>query len=162
MGGIWCDGIVAVSVSLPPAAVVAVAILGAVELVLFIWALIDLIRRPRTSLLPRWAWLVLMIVFGLLGPILYLALGRGEPSNAADLPAPGGSGGDELDESRTQRAVEVLYGPGDPTQSRPTGQEPPGDPQSRPSQWAASPDEPRRVADPPSGEDPAGGGPGDA
>jgi hypothetical protein len=141
---------------------VVVAVLGAVELVLFIWALVDLIRRPRTSLLPRWAWLVLMIVFELLGPIFYLALGRGEPSNAADLPVPGGESGRELDESRTQRAVEVLYGPGDATQSRPTGRERPDNPQSRPSQWAAPPDEPRRVADPPSGEDPAGGGPGGA
>ena len=137
MGNIFTDGIVSGAVRLPTPAIVVAAVLGAVELVLFIWALVDLIRRPRTTLLPRWAWLVLMIVFELLGPIFYLALGRGGPPHAADplLPADG-MGGVELNESRTQRAVDMLYGPHDATQppSPERATSPSGDPQSKPSQ----------------------------
>jgi hypothetical protein len=136
MSGMWSDGIVSGAVKLPTPAIVVVAVLGAAELVLFIWALVDLIRRPRTSLLPRWAWLVLMIAFELLGPIFYLALGRGEPPRVADSPpAGGGIGSAELDESRSQRAVDMLYGPADGTQPRPSEQAPSGDPQGKPSQW---------------------------
>ena len=153
MSGIWSDGIVSVSVSLPPAAIVVVAVLGAVELVLFIWALVDLIRRPHTSLLPRWAWLVLMIVFELLGPIFYLALGRGEPTHVADSPPSGGMGSAELDESRSQRAVDMLYGAPDGTQLLPSERAPSDDSQNKPSQWATSSDEPRTDAGPPLGED---------
>ena len=160
MNGIWCEGTVAVSVSLPPAAIVLVAVLGAVQLVLFIWALIDLIRRPHTSLLPRWAWLVLMIVFELLGPILYLALGRGEPAHQAESPPAGGIGGAELDEPRSQRAVDMLYGAADGAQRHPSERAPSGDSQSKPSQWASPPrgDAPRDAASPPADNAPAGRG----
>jgi hypothetical protein len=47
------------------------------QLTLMLIALIDLIRRERTKG-PKWLW-VIIIVFGeLLGPILYLILGRKE------------------------------------------------------------------------------------
>jgi Phospholipase_D-nuclease N-terminal len=135
-------------------------VLGAVELALFIWALVDLARRPRTSLLPRWAWLVIIILFELLGSILYLALGRGESTVATSPPA-GGIGSAELDESRSQRAVDMLYGPGDAT--RPPDRAPSGDPQSKPSQSASPPrgEAPRNAASPSANDDPdAGRGPG--
>jgi hypothetical protein len=152
--------IVSGTIKLPTPAIVVVAVLGAVQLVLFIWARVDLIRRPRTSLLPRWAWLVLMIVFELLGPILYLALGRGEPTHAAESPPAGGIGGAELDESRSQRAVDMLYGAADGTQTHPSERAPSGDSQSKPSQWASPlrDDAPGDAASPPADNDPGGRG----
>jgi hypothetical protein len=56
--------------------IVVLVIIGLIELGLVIWALIDIIRRPTTSALPRWAWAIIVIVFNVLGPILYLAIGR--------------------------------------------------------------------------------------
>jgi hypothetical protein len=119
VSGIWWGSVTFGAVRLPTAAVVVVALLGAVQLALFIWALIDLIRRPRPSLLPRWAWLVLVVIFELLGPILYLALGRGEPPVADETPFGGRpSGAAELDESSAQRTVDMLYGPTPPAPPR--------------------------------------------
>jgi hypothetical protein len=159
VNGIWSGGVLSAAVHLPTGAVVLLAVLGAVELALFIWALVDLVRRPRTSLLPRWAWLIVIILFELLGSILYLALGRGE-SQVATSPPAGGIGSAELDESRSQRAVDMLYGPGDSTQPRPSDRAPSGDPQSKPSQWAspAHDEAPRNAASAPADDDPAGPG----
>jgi hypothetical protein len=155
VNGTWSDGIVWAAVKLPTAAIVLVAVLGAVELVLFIWALIDLARRPRTSLLPRWAWLVIIILFELLGSILYLALGRGESAVATSPPA-GGIGSAELDESRSQRVVDMLYGSSGATLPQPPERTPSGDPQSKPSQWASPPhgETPKDTAAPSVDDDP--------
>jgi len=117
---------------------VVVAVLGTVQLVLFIWALIDLVRRSQPTLLPRWAWLVIIIFFELLGPILYLALGRGEPPVTDTAPPGGGVIGsaDELDEDRTQRAVDMLYGPS-PEARPPGGAHPPEAPEGPARQGTA-------------------------
>jgi Phospholipase_D-nuclease N-terminal len=121
MNGIWL-GVAVGAVRLPAAAIAVLAVLGAAQIALFIWALVDLVRRPRPALLPRWGWLVVIILFELLGPIFYLALGRGEPPVTDTAPLGGGGigGSAELDESRTQRAVDMLYGPSPQAQ-------PPGD-----------------------------------
>ena len=156
MSDIWSGSVALGAVRLPTAAVVVVALLGAAQLALFIWALIDLIRRPRPSLLPRWAWLVLIIIFELLGPILYLALGRGEPPAAEETPFAGKpSGAAELDESRAQRAVDMLYGPTPP--APPRRDAPQAAPQ-RDAGPAASDDAGRpAAADDRAGDDEAGG-----
>ncbi len=52
--------------------------LGLIELALAIIAVVDAARRKVLRLLPRWAWFLIIIVLGIIGPTLYLTLGRGE------------------------------------------------------------------------------------
>ena len=47
------------------------------ELGLMILALIDLSKRTATRG-PRWAWIVIIVLFNLIGPILYFLFGRRE------------------------------------------------------------------------------------
>jgi hypothetical protein len=58
--------------------IVILVVIGLAELGVFLWALIDVIRRPQVKYLPRWAWIVVIFVFELIGSIVYLAMGRGE------------------------------------------------------------------------------------
>ncbi len=51
-------------------------ILGILGLILFIWALVDCIRRQFTNPNDKVLWLVLIILIGWIGPILYLIIGR--------------------------------------------------------------------------------------
>ena len=51
-------------------------ILGILGLILFIWALVDCIRRQFTNPNDKILWLVLIILIGWIGPILYLIIGR--------------------------------------------------------------------------------------
>lgn len=44
--------------------------------VLFLWALIDVIRRQFQNPNDKILWLVLILLVGILGPILYLIIGR--------------------------------------------------------------------------------------
>ena len=47
-----------------------------IQLGLMLFALIDLVRRERVKHLPKWLW-ALIILFGqLIGPLVYLILGR--------------------------------------------------------------------------------------
>jgi hypothetical protein len=45
------------------------------QLILMIVALIDLIKRERTRG-PKWMWAIIIILGELLGPIIYLVVGR--------------------------------------------------------------------------------------
>ena len=47
------------------------------ELALMAVALVDLVRRERTRG-PKWAWALVIVCVNLIGPILYLLLGREE------------------------------------------------------------------------------------
>ena len=49
-----------------------------VELGLLAFALYDLARRRRVKGGNKWLWGVLIVFFSLIGPILYLVLGREE------------------------------------------------------------------------------------
>lgn len=51
-------------------------VFGGLGLVLFLWALIDCIRRDFPNSNDKVLWLVLIILIGWLGPILYLIIGR--------------------------------------------------------------------------------------
>ena len=44
---------------------------------LIVVALMDLVRRERTRG-PKWLWAVIIVFVNLIGPILYLVLGREE------------------------------------------------------------------------------------
>ena len=47
------------------------------QLGLMIAALVDVIRRERTKG-PKWVWIIVVVVFNLLGPIAYFIFGRDE------------------------------------------------------------------------------------
>ena len=47
------------------------------ELGLMIAALVDIIRREKTKG-PKWVWIIVVVVFNLLGPIIYFIFGRDE------------------------------------------------------------------------------------
>ncbi len=40
-------------------------------------ALVDVIRREKTKG-PKWMWIIVVVVFNLLGPIVYFIFGRDE------------------------------------------------------------------------------------
>jgi hypothetical protein len=52
--------------------------LGVIELALAVVALVDWARRRTYRVLPRWGWLVVIVALGIVGPTVYLILGRGE------------------------------------------------------------------------------------
>ena len=47
------------------------------QLGLMVFALVDLIRRERTKG-PKWAWALVIIFVNLIGPMVYLIVGREE------------------------------------------------------------------------------------
>lgn len=49
---------------------------GLATLIFWIWALVDVIRREFTNPNDKVLWIVLIVVLGLLGSILYLIIGR--------------------------------------------------------------------------------------
>ena len=48
-----------------------------VEIILLVIALLDLLRRQETRG-PKWAWLLIIVLIQMIGPILYLVLGKEE------------------------------------------------------------------------------------
>jgi type VI protein secretion system component VasK len=50
----------------------------ALQLLLMIWAVIDLVRRREVKVLPKWAWALIIVFVNLFGPIIYFVAGRGE------------------------------------------------------------------------------------
>ena len=47
------------------------------QIALMVVALVDLVRRERTRG-PKWAWVLVIVFFILIGPVVYLLLGREE------------------------------------------------------------------------------------
>lgn len=97
--------------ALPTGVLVAVGILVSAALVLDAIALIDLYRRPAelVAFANKWIWLVLMLVLNVLGPVLYLLIGR-KAASPPEGPATTGSA------SKQTGAIDVagkLYGPPD-------------------------------------------------
>jgi hypothetical protein len=48
------------------------------ELSLILAALIDLLRRERRTKGPKWVWAVLIVLFSIVGPLVYFFVGREE------------------------------------------------------------------------------------
>ena len=48
------------------------------ELGLMIAALIDLLRRERRTKGPKWVWGSVIVLFSIVGPLVYFTLGREE------------------------------------------------------------------------------------
>ena len=55
-----------------------IAPLVIIELTLVVIALMDLIRRQQVKYLPKWGWALIILLINLIGPILYLIIGREE------------------------------------------------------------------------------------
>jgi hypothetical protein len=49
-----------------------------VQLGLAIFCLVDLARREKVKGLPKWAWAIIILLGELIGPVVYLLVGRGE------------------------------------------------------------------------------------
>ena len=49
-----------------------------VELGLMIFALVDLVRRPKVKGNNKWLWGILVFGIGIIGPLIYFMLGREE------------------------------------------------------------------------------------
>ena len=47
-----------------------------IQLGLMVYCLIDLARRAKVRGLPKWAWAIIIILGELLGPIIYIFVGR--------------------------------------------------------------------------------------
>ncbi|TFC02439.1 hypothetical protein E3O42_08630 [Cryobacterium adonitolivorans] len=63
--------------------------LGVVVVILTVYAVVDcaLFDRNRIRGVPRWAWILMIILLPVLGAVLWLVIGRGRRSNTAN---PGG------------------------------------------------------------------------
>jgi hypothetical protein len=48
-----------------------------IELALLVTALVDLIRRDKTRG-PKWVWVLVIVLFNFIGPIVYFVAGRKE------------------------------------------------------------------------------------
>ena len=57
-----------------------IAPLVILQLGLMVLAVVDWARCSRTRYLDRWVWLLIIVLFSLLGPIAYFFLGREEES----------------------------------------------------------------------------------
>ncbi len=107
--GMSVEGFVAASSLLhDPALLVVIGLFSLLDWTLKIVALVNLLPRPneRIRFRNRWVWVAVILVANLIGPVLYLALGRlpetlSDDQFVVDLPA----------RDRARAAVEVLYGP---------------------------------------------------
>lgn len=55
---------------------IGLIIIGIVLLLIWIWAIIDIARRPELNALMKLIWIVVVIAFPFVGVILYLIFGR--------------------------------------------------------------------------------------
>jgi hypothetical protein len=55
-----------------------------IDVGLAVVAILDWAKRSRFKLLPRMAWLVVIILVNTVGPIAYLVLGRAEETGEGD------------------------------------------------------------------------------
>ena len=101
-----------------PALVALLVVLAVAELALLAWALVDLYRRPASQVNggSKIPWLILCLLLQLIGPVLYLAIGRERPAPAAGAPSSGAAVPPPLEPPRAEAAavIETLFrGPTD-------------------------------------------------
>ena len=102
------SGAIADTVTISGGALVALVVLGIVELGLAIYCIIDIVRRPAVAGGHKWVWIVIVALFNLIGSIIYLAVGRTQPEAAevrAD-PEP-----EAAARGKAAAAADLLYGP---------------------------------------------------
>ncbi|ACZ62597.1 MULTISPECIES: PLD nuclease N-terminal domain-containing protein [Dehalococcoides] len=55
-----------------------IAPLIVLQLILLIIAVVDLVKRPKVRWNNKWVWAVIIVFVNIIGPIIYLTLGREE------------------------------------------------------------------------------------
>ena len=99
-----------------PLAIALVTLLVAVEVGLLVYALVDLSRRPAGAVAggSRLLWLLLCVFVQMIGPILYLAVGRRQAARPApSLDATNAAGRDDAPRERhVAQAAAALYDAG--------------------------------------------------
>lgn len=63
-------------------------ILGIISFIIWIWALIDVIRRQFTNPSDKTLWLIVVIILGVIGAIVYLIAGRSKGTIAGQAATP--------------------------------------------------------------------------
>lgn len=93
--------------SLPAGVFVVLGVVLLIELALIVTALVDLVRRPldQVTLGNKWVWVAIIVLVNLIGPILYLVVGR--------KPAAPGEGAEPAPPSSAAEIADKLYGPRD-------------------------------------------------
>lgn len=97
------DSLSALLGGLSPAALIALLVVLALQCILQIYCVVDLVRRPAVTGGRKWLWALIIVGGGLLGAIVYLAVGRAPASFA-------GSDAGAGDEDATRQAIDRLYG----------------------------------------------------
>jgi hypothetical protein len=92
--------------TIPTPLLIVLAAVALVEIGLDLVALVDLYRRPTAQLVigNKWIWVAIILLVSLLGPILYLAIGR-KPA-----PAPESSGAAARPGKQVDNIIDSLYG----------------------------------------------------
>jgi hypothetical protein len=90
--------------TLPKGVLIAAAIIACVQLVLQVYALIDLSRRDSVMGGRKGIWVAIILIGSLLGAIIYLGMGR-----VVYQPGPG-EGERAGSEKAARRAIDNLYG----------------------------------------------------
>ena len=102
------SGAIADTVTISGGALVALVVLGVVELGLAVYCIVDIVRRPAVAGGHKWVWIVIVALFNLIGSIIYLAVGRAQPE-AAEVrtdPEP-----EAAARGKAAAAADLLYGP---------------------------------------------------
>jgi hypothetical protein len=102
--------VAAQTLNVDPVILVLAVVYTLADLALKVVALVSLIPRPSEAIRwrNRWVWLAVIVLVNLLGPLLYLAIGRTEaPIGDAEAAARPRRPAAE----RARAAVELLYGP---------------------------------------------------
>ena len=47
-----------------------------IQVVLMIFALLDLSKRQKTRFLPKWVWVLIIVLGEMVGPVVYFLIGR--------------------------------------------------------------------------------------
>lgn len=90
-----------------PVVVAGLVVLVLIEFGLMLWALIDWVKRPAEQIRGnRILWLILLAFVNIVGPVLYLTLGR-LPKAADDVVSP-------LVGAAADDSLNVLYGEQEP------------------------------------------------
>jgi hypothetical protein len=92
------------------AALGVLIVLGVVELLLQVLALVSLYRAPEVLFGSKWIWVAIIIIGSLLGAILYFLVGRRVPPAATETRPPEASEGSAAAEERAKNTADMLYG----------------------------------------------------
>ncbi len=90
--------------------VVLLAVVFVVQVTLQVLALVSLHRAREVLFNNKWVWVGVIVLLGLVGALLYFALGRRLPG-AAPAPPEAVAGPPSVGAGRAGHAVDVLYGP---------------------------------------------------